>query len=336
MQAAEIEIWARKIIDQIKVGQIVEDSLVEFKAEWPTDINKQARRLGGHANASGGEKIMWLIGVDEKRGIVGVKHDESWYQKIKNEFDEEAPRLVRDLAITVDGKAIIALLFETDRCPYSVKNEQYGNGGSVEFETPWREGTIVRTARRSELLTILAPRIEAPKYEFFSPELEMFCDEKKVASWKFKMPAYIIPANDKKLALPFHKAIVELTVGDIVIAKRLYPIKFVTIKKTDYSGAGPSFKVETLNDSLTLDESSTELIVSGPGRFTVVADTKMLNFSKNVFAKHIPDASIKISISAAGYQNPYTYQMVLKPDTATNDRSKVIWHHPQYMDSTQK
>jgi len=42
-------------------GQPIEDTRVEVKAVWPSDSNYAARRIPGHANAAGGESILWLI-----------------------------------------------------------------------------------------------------------------------------------------------------------------------------------------------------------------------------------------------------------------------------------
>jgi hypothetical protein len=45
----------------------IEDDRVELKADWP-DAEKAARRVAGHANASGGGSVLWIIGLDEQRG----------------------------------------------------------------------------------------------------------------------------------------------------------------------------------------------------------------------------------------------------------------------------
>lgn len=47
----------------------------ELKAEWLPDHSKVARRqIAGHANVARGD--LWLIGVDEKRGVAGVDQQE--------------------------------------------------------------------------------------------------------------------------------------------------------------------------------------------------------------------------------------------------------------------
>jgi len=59
------------VIDCVKKGQPNEDFLVELKRDW-IEKGKAARRIAGHANAARGENILWLIGVDEKQGVIGV------------------------------------------------------------------------------------------------------------------------------------------------------------------------------------------------------------------------------------------------------------------------
>ena len=88
MRPYQIEAWTLDIIDQVKSGKPIEDFRVELKAEW-IDGFKAARRMAGHANASQGEPIIWLIGVDEKEGVVGATREElsNWLSKVQSHFD---------------------------------------------------------------------------------------------------------------------------------------------------------------------------------------------------------------------------------------------------------
>ena len=74
MNKRQIEAWALRIIDGVKGGSREEDSLVELKRVLPDPV-KAARRIAGHANASRGEPILWLIGIDEEKGIVGINQE---------------------------------------------------------------------------------------------------------------------------------------------------------------------------------------------------------------------------------------------------------------------
>ena len=88
MRPSQIEMWVLDIVDRIKDGQPIEDSRVELKREW-IKPEKAARRIAGHANAARGDNILWIIGVDEKNGVIGVDYEElsSWYGEAKSCFD---------------------------------------------------------------------------------------------------------------------------------------------------------------------------------------------------------------------------------------------------------
>ncbi|HKB68673.1 MAG TPA: hypothetical protein VKC61_22620 [Pyrinomonadaceae bacterium] len=153
MKIPEIKSWALDIVGRIKSREPTEDSRVECKASW-LDVKNVSRQLAGHANAASGEPVLWLIGVDEKGGVVaGASHNElaNWYPQLVKEFDGVAPCLVADLNIAVEDKTIVALLFETTNAPFVVKVPN-----SDRLEIPWREGTRTRSAKRAEVLRILS------------------------------------------------------------------------------------------------------------------------------------------------------------------------------------
>jgi hypothetical protein len=159
MKPHQIERWVLSIVDRVKKNQPIEDFRVELKSDW-VDPEKAARRIAGHANAAGGTSILWLIGVDETKGITGARYEDlaNWYARVKTHFNGLAPGLT-DLNIPIDGKTVVALLFETNRAPFVVKNPAFGKaeGGPVQLEVPWREGTSIRSATRADLLRLLSP-----------------------------------------------------------------------------------------------------------------------------------------------------------------------------------
>src|SRR2546428_9721512 len=69
MKVEQLEAWVLAVVDQVPNGHRVEDSRVELKSSWPIPA-EAARRIAGHANASGGAPIPWIIGLDEQRGVV--------------------------------------------------------------------------------------------------------------------------------------------------------------------------------------------------------------------------------------------------------------------------
>src|SRR5262249_28018258 len=144
-----------------------EDSRVECKAEW-IDPSAAARRIAAHANAAGGGPILWLIGLDGRRGIIGAANTDLTHlgASVQSEINELPPRMY-DLLIPADDKTIVALLFETDRAPFVVKaRDGY-------LEVPWREGTRTNSARRSDLVRLLTPVLRLPQFEVMGGRVEL-------------------------------------------------------------------------------------------------------------------------------------------------------------------
>src|SRR3712207_5876612 len=111
MRKHQIENWALSVIERVESGEPNEDFRVELKSQW-LDPQKAARQIAGHANGARGENILWLIGVDQKKGVIGADHMElaDWYAKVKAQFDDLAPQLI-DLNVPVKGKTVVALFF---------------------------------------------------------------------------------------------------------------------------------------------------------------------------------------------------------------------------------
>jgi hypothetical protein len=89
MRSAELEMWVRDVAAAVIRGDPVEDTKVELKATW-IESEKAARQLAGHANASRGEPLLWLIGVDERNNrVVGVEplEFEHWHKQVQKWFD---------------------------------------------------------------------------------------------------------------------------------------------------------------------------------------------------------------------------------------------------------
>src|SRR5947199_9982722 len=122
MRKHEIESWALTVIERVRSGAANEDSRVELKREWILP-DKAARRLAAHANSALGEPILWLIGIDQKSGeLVHSQNDlAGWWPSVKSYFDGIAPDVI-DVAVSVNGKTIMALYFDTERRPFVVKS----------------------------------------------------------------------------------------------------------------------------------------------------------------------------------------------------------------------
>jgi hypothetical protein len=308
MKPLEIEAWALRLLEQVESGSFVEDSLVELKSEWP-EAKKTARQLAGHANAARGARILWLIGADEKRGIVGASFNElaSWHSQLETEFDGIAPSLF-SLNVPWQGKTVCALLFETERAPFVVKNSAFNTpgGGPVSLEVPWREGTRTRSASRNDLIRLLEPIRLQPTVEVLGGTLTVK-PKQQGATGKLTLSAYIIfyitPRDSQPVVFPFHKASAVVRSSDNVREWCFQSLDFQKVSERHLSVAQVLQMVSSRNrqapvtvhtrpESLEITEN--ELIVRRPGKLVLVADASLsdssvenaslLNFSVSLIA----------------------------------------------------
>jgi len=316
----QVESWALRIVDTIRAQQVPEDGLVELKAEWPTEpgkVTKMARRLAGHANFARGEPILWLVGLDERSGVVGAPHAEvsNWHSAIVSHFDGEiAPDLVHHFAVTSDGISFVAMLFDTSRAPYVVRNPLHGQtaGNVVEWEVPWREGTKIRTARREDLVRLLAPlqlvpTVEAHLCSASQSQVPVVNDNFKVGLW---IDLYVTPRTPDRVVLPFHdfSVTVEPTSPDDVL------LEAWKIEPKPYTGS----TVTTTRPSRTIVGTDSELIIDGPGMFSISA----------LFSTKVPLAQVRLRVTAsmrpAGLDRSIVVSQMLRPTQPGAD-SSATW-----------
>jgi len=277
MRKSEVEAWVLDVIARVKAGQPNEDARIELKREWP-EPKKAARRIAGHANAAGGDLVLWIIGVDQAVGVVGVNDLDfaKWFPQVLAEFNELAPTLVMDLNVPVSGKTVVALLFETDRAPFVVKNSAHGatGAGPVELEVPWREGTRVRTANRSELLRILSPLQRLPSFEVLDGEIELTTLNIQAglrSEWELSLKIYVIP-KATPVVLPFHKCKGSFKIEG---ADNIPPLHNLQIfPHADRVGIGVRKQDHRVG---SIQGSASEVIIEGPGMITFVAESSFVD-----------------------------------------------------------
>ena len=210
---AEIEGWTLQVLDAVAAGRTVEDSRVDLKKTLP-EPKKAARRIAGHANAAGGDIILWVIGVDEAAGLVGYEEEEDradWWAKVSAEFDGGIAPFLRDVIVPRGDRRFLALCYETDRAPYVVKNP---NGGGIDREVPWREGTAVRSAKREDLLRLLLPIARRPEVEVLYRSLLTPTGETQPGIGVMtELLLYLIPNADTRIVIPRHRCSVRVTDG---------------------------------------------------------------------------------------------------------------------------
>jgi hypothetical protein len=283
MNSRQIESWALRVIDCVKNGQPNEDFLVELKREFLDDHTKVARRIAGHANAARGENVLWLIGVDEKKSgadcVIGINQMElsNWYSQIESCFDELAPRMI-PLNITIDEKIVMALLFETDRSPFVVKNP---NGKNPDREVPWRENTAIRTAKRSDLIRLLSPLEKTPEIEIININLSASIggEDSHTGNYiddelRINCDLYVYPKSQERVIIPFHKCKVIFEISSTQIIES----RWLNLRPA-YS-RGYTFNSGGIPGSITIESTIHELIINGAGQFCLEAASDRPNLSE--------------------------------------------------------
>jgi hypothetical protein len=164
LEPRQVELMALTAAQALFDGA-TEDARVEFKSCLLADPRKAARRIAGHANAARSEPILWLVGLGEDREF-SVDHfpeqqdPASYWPQVWKWFDGPHPELV-DVHVEFQGHHLLALGFECDRTPYVIRTGK----DEPTLEVPWREGTRVCTATRSQLILSLLPTARAPIVE---------------------------------------------------------------------------------------------------------------------------------------------------------------------------
>ncbi len=289
MKPHQIESWVLKIVEQVESGYPIEDSRVELKSTW-IEAEKAARRIAGHANAARGAQIIWIIGIDEgQMQVVGAVYEElsEWFEKVKAQFDGLSPEMFH-INVPVNDKTVVALLFDTQRAPFVVKNPAFGEerGGPVSLEVPWREGTSTRSARRSDLLRILSPLQTLPKFEILGGFLNARIPREPQTElwWTFRLELYVEPQNEELLVIPFHKCKARCELPSFgwreLIKLSLSPPYSQTI------GTGGSVSV---NMSRTIERTPSEVLITGAGKINFKSEvaTSLISGSLTEYVRFV-------------------------------------------------
>jgi hypothetical protein len=321
MKPFEIEEWALRAIVRVEGNRPNEDTRVELKAEWLKDAARAARRIAGHANAARGNSILWIIGVDEDRGVVGADRSvdfANWWSAVSAQFDGIPPRPTEQL-IDRNGVTVIAVVFETDRFPYVVKNPANGQpgGGCVEYEVPWREGTRTRSARHTDLILLLAPLRRLPALDLRSANFRVTLSHENPTTGEkqfhcaLTVTVYVLPAGEERVVFPLYRcgACVDFPHPGLRL-----PLAITSA----HTGS-----------AATINVTAEEVVVDGPGTVTLCA-ISMLSTCPSTDAQTV-DA--QVAILPAGTDCPMTITVPLKRTTdsrlmTTNVKGAWVHHWP--------
>jgi len=320
MRTVDIEGWALRIVDAVRAAQHIEDSRVELKATWPDPI-KSARRLAGHLNASRGDDVLWLIGLDEKRGVVGAAAADTaaWWASVAAEFVDVVPTPTDVAALTTDGPVIVALHFTSEAAPYVVRNPAHGNAGNVvEREVPWREATGVRSARRADLVRLLLPQVQTPRVEVLSASASVTQDRYNkidglpAAEWNVRVSLYFEIDLGASVVIPWHRVVMTITSGSLL--RRLRPQ--LTGHAVSGHGGERSFFAGSKVTVATIHTGAEQVLIEGPGRLTAHGHAReALTDDLHAVPEHAP-ATLNITWLAVDADHPQRLVLEVSPSEA--------------------
>lgn len=289
------------ILERVHKNLPIEDSTVELKAEWP-DAQKAARRLAGHANAARSDAILWLIGVDEKKGVIGAKELEvsAWISSVQSSFNEGIVPLLTNVNVFFDGKVVCALHFDTTRAPFLVRNAAQGTvkGDAVSWEIPWREGNSTRTATRSEVLLILSQVRRSPKIEILEEQISLspIRSAPETCYLRLGLSLYVVPVDNSPLVFPFHRIEARISNGSQILIEDLKTsIVSPPARKSRRgfylaglsSGIGTNAapqKIDVRKDQI-VEATDHDIVIRGPAKVE-------LNATQHLPASYFPDVKI--------------------------------------------
>ncbi len=322
MYRHQIEYWALDTIERVNRNQPIEDIRIELKSTWPTP-EKAARRIAGHANAARGESILWLVGVNQRNGVIGADYQElsNWYDQVKSYFESISPTLI-DLNVPYKNKTVVALYFETDRAPFVIKNPCYGKGGCgpVKYEVPWRDYTTIRTARRSDLIQILSPVQSLPQFEVLSGSLyfeEVDIDGVRKSKGELELDLYAMAAEVNLITIPFHKCSGYVKIPKTIGTVELDMIYLHAPSRLHMQRSIKSITVE--KDSRTIDNTSDELLIYGPGKLIL----KGYLTTEPIVRYYREDSRIHILLEPVNSPRAVSIDVNLKYRPKTEDRGPL-------------
>jgi len=281
----EIEARVVDIARRVERGAHVEDARVELKARWPEHDAKFARQLAAACNAAHGDEVVWIIGLDEKNGVIGTQPKDlsDYWPTVAANFDQLAPSLIRDVLVPIGEKVVVVLVFSSSRAPYVVKNPQRNQPGAgpVELEVPWREGTKTRSARREDLIRMLVPIAKAPEIEFVNgtvaPALAPIDPVTKLHLAHFEMRIYVTPRGEQQLVLPYHRRATSICFSDDPTATELDSLRVTTdddIERAMFAGLRSQQMPPDHRGMIR--HTARETVVIGPGMIVCVGTLKRL------------------------------------------------------------
>ncbi|MDZ7703049.1 MAG: hypothetical protein U5L04_01020 [Trueperaceae bacterium] len=275
-----------KQADIVENGQSVEDNRIELKRQVEDDHHKAARQIGGLLNASRGEYVLWIIGLDEKRGVLGAEQTEmsNWWPKVKRRFEGTPPKLYIISAAHEKGN-LVGLFFETKEIPCIIKNKDESRS---ELEVPWRDANGTRSAEQSDLRLLLLDIPETPEVEISGGHITFHTYDHdhtgkpymlNTPIFYFQLELFFKKKKAGTITIPVHRCEVSLMFNDGELINK-----------------GSIFQVDSLSPD-TVKATPYEVSISGPGTLQLSARVCEPDF--NVIARSF-QASVGLEFVETG------------------------------------
>jgi hypothetical protein len=266
---AQIENRVIQVLEVIGKDRPLEDAFVELKSEWPEDHKKTARQLAASANAARGERVIWVIGANEKGSVPGAKRAElaTWWPQVERHFQASGPELVLDMVVHYGKVVVVTLVFDTTRPPYVFKSS------TDLLEVPWREGTRTRSARHQDLIRLLVPLQLVPEFDLIGARIRADRVPDTAAGMRgrceFGMDLYVYPKSSDRVCIPFRRCRARINIPGW-FSEEWEGLVLKPITQRVRLVAGEQFVDKS--QSLTIDSTQSEALIDGPGVLRVRAE----------------------------------------------------------------
>lgn len=322
MAPSQIEAWALQVIDRVTRGDPREDARIELKREW-VEPKKAARKIAGHANAAGGEPILWLIGIDEQSGVLGASDEElaTWLPGVQSMFDGIHPTATA-VNVPIEQRTVVALLFDTARAPFVIKAT-----GSADREVPWRDGTHTRSAYRSDLIRILHPYQRLPEVDVIRADAGMNVEhvgpgERDYGSRiRFRFTVYMTPLSPDPLTIPRYRCSARVWLGSVDLALDRVTMRLLpppepgsNLERSLATFTAPAGDLD-LPTSLSVQATQYEAIIRGPG-FLVIHG---IAYTSTLVHEAVEALTIELEMRPVLTSAPLLISACLHPPQAPSD-----------------
>jgi hypothetical protein len=237
---------------------------------------------------------------------------------MQSQFDGVTPSLT-EISVQVDDKNLWALAFDTSRAPFVVKNPTFGKdgGGSISREVPWREGTSVRSATRSDLIRLLTPVSHVPDIEILDGAGTLSKDNSypnspERVNLRFYFSLYVTPKGAHPTVIPFHRCSCRFAHNERELTQ--FQISINAPSRYGPGGFQP--------DTLSIERSGDEVAIHGPGKCVLVAELPLDTIPDWVM---LPDSRLSFRLAAINVSMPVLIEAEAVPTRGGSGNVICSW-----------